>query len=93
MAIRRDQSPTRAGTRQVETHPGADRPKFIFASGWPDPKFIGDRERFFSVGKVLPQSIIPLLKNDIKFSYLCVATIRTKFLMGVKFSIKLIKFN
>lgn len=36
--------------------------QFVFASGWPDPKFIGKRERFFSVGKVLPQSIIPLLK-------------------------------
>ena len=36
--------------------------QFVFASGWPDPKFVGKRERFFNVGKVLPQSIMPLLK-------------------------------
>jgi tetratricopeptide (TPR) repeat protein len=36
--------------------------QFVFASGWPDPKFIDKRERFLSVGKVLPQSMMPLLK-------------------------------
>lgn len=36
--------------------------QFIFASGWPDPKFGGKRERFFSIGKVLPQDITPLFK-------------------------------
>jgi tetratricopeptide (TPR) repeat protein len=36
--------------------------QFVFASGWPDPKFVGKRERFFNVGKVLPQSMMPLLK-------------------------------
>lgn len=36
--------------------------QFIFASGWPDPKFVGKRERFFNVGKVLPQDIMPLFK-------------------------------
>ncbi|MCZ8129422.1 MAG: trypsin-like peptidase domain-containing protein [Microcystis sp. LE19-114.1B] len=36
--------------------------QFIFASGWPDPKFVGKRERFFNVGKVLPKAISPLFK-------------------------------
>lgn len=36
--------------------------QFIFASGWPDPKFIGKRKRLFNVGKVLPKDIAPLLK-------------------------------
>lgn len=36
--------------------------QFIFASGWPDPKFIGKRKRLFNVGKVLPKDITPLLK-------------------------------
>lgn len=36
--------------------------QFVFASGWPDPKFIGKRKRLFNVGKVLPKDISPLLK-------------------------------
>ena len=35
--------------------------QFVFASGWPDPKFVGKREFFFNVGKVLPQTLTPIL--------------------------------
>lgn len=38
--------------------------QFIFASGWPNPKFTGERQRqrHFNVGKVIPKEIVPLLK-------------------------------
>ncbi|MBW4495547.1 MAG: serine protease [Oscillatoria princeps RMCB-10] len=38
--------------------------QFIFASGWPDPKLTGERkrERYFSVGKVIPKDMEPFLK-------------------------------
>lgn len=44
--------------------------QFIFASGWPDPKFVGKREHYFSVGKVIPNELMPLFKIfDIKLGY------------------------
>ncbi|MCU0517397.1 MAG: serine protease, partial [Oscillatoria sp. Prado101] len=38
--------------------------QFIFASGWPDPKLTGERQRqrHFNIGKVIPKEIVPLLK-------------------------------
>ncbi len=44
--------------------------QFVFASGWPAPKLFGKKERYFSVGKLLPNDVMPLFKIfDIKFGY------------------------
>lgn len=37
--------------------------QLVFASGWPDPKFqYGKQKRLFSIGKVIPQNLVPLFK-------------------------------